>query len=567
MKSPLFPLDGVGGSRSRLVPLLWRLSSAATLAGTLTATCPAQAQVQTQGYFFDWALRDAASAAQPRYTPIPLPGHDYSANHIYYKNLFASQIAAGKPTGFLLHESEAPVKSWPNLTASPTEDTVLGWAPACNFVFADFEHADNNLDNMTTMVNKVRASTNAQVNTAYVGNYASMPGASDLAMPYLWQTDQSVRANNYANSHVNVAMPNCYPYAYFLIHTTTVWPAGQRCPNQRAALSWAPLERFSLAKRNLPAGHMLIPFVMVYMPWDGYHSVIPPKEDHLALIKHYRLRGADGIYRQITTDKTGTFTDAGYSGEYFVPRDSWLYSYSELDHANDIVASWDELNDMFGTPVRTLLNLDTDKTTGVLWSGVRSANTVKILVSNLSGTGAKTVDLSSVQFNGVPATSPSVADGTHQMLTYTISNLVQNGSFDTDATGWYFTAATRSATGGTGDSGCLKLQNGQYAAVGMQPLRVEPNARISVSFNARGDSSPYLRLGFYTLNSSQQIISFFTPGDWTNLSATFAPYSGNFTVPNDPNIRYVKPILYNWNSPTDPTDVICLDDFTVKFTP
>lgn len=573
MKRLLFKSSDEGKVQQRSTCLLL-LNVAVVVAVIVTiimSAQPAHAQLQPD-YFFDWAVRDAVNPATPRYTPIPLPGHDWPANHIYYQNLFASQIAAGKPTGFLLHQSEGPYYAYPSGTASPTLDTVLGWVTSDNFVFADFENSTTDEANMTTMVNKVRASTNPLVKNAYVGNYAYVPGATDLTMPWPSQTDQTARSNRYTNSGVNIAMPNCYSYAYFITHaSSSVW--AQYCPNQRDALFWAPLERLSAAKRNLPTFHMLIPWVNVFQPWNGYYvppSSLPTKEDAMALIKHYRMRGADGIYKLNVTDPGWTYTTpVEHAGEPAVPSTSWLYNYNSTQYANDIVASWDELNSMFGTPVRTLLNLQTNKTGGVEWSGVRSVNTVKVLVSNLSGTGSKTADLSSVNLNGVPATSPSVADGQHQMFTYTISNMLKNGNFNTGASDWYFVSQPGngySATGGAGNSGCAVLQNAFWSGWNTQLLRVEPNAKMTVSLNVRGTNSPTVGVAFYTYDSAGNNISFFRAGTW-GATTSFASHSVDFTVPNNSSIRYIRPTLYNWSYNTNPTGVLWVDDVVVKFAP
>ena len=63
----------------------------------------------------------------------------------------------------------------------------------------------------------------------------------------------------YLTSGLNIAMPSCYPYEYYSQHTTPGQYGGS-APTLRSALFWAPLERFSVAKRALPEGHMLMPW-------------------------------------------------------------------------------------------------------------------------------------------------------------------------------------------------------------------------------------------------------------------------------------------------------------------
>ena len=122
---------------------------------------------------------------------------------------------------------------------------------------------------------------------------------------------------------MNVAMPNAYIYSSYitLADSTSVWgsadwwnPAWDSsyltpnqqaaiggsylCPNQRAAMFYGPLELVSLAARSLPAGDQLIPYVSDFLPNGGtvLAGQYPTEADYEALVMHFRLRGAAGIY-------------------------------------------------------------------------------------------------------------------------------------------------------------------------------------------------------------------------------------------------------------------------------
>jgi hypothetical protein len=286
------------------------------------------------------------------------------------------------------------------------------------------------------------------------------------------------------------------------------------------------------------------------------------------------MRGADGVYNYKDADGRGdtwpTGTDSGMSGTPVIPSTSWLYSYTNDMWRADIVDKWNDLDSMYGTPIRTILNLGTTKTTGVEWSGVRSVNTVKVLVSNLSSSSA-TVDLTPTEYanansNGLPANTASVAAGAHTMFTYTIANLLGNGQFNTDSVGWYLrTGTTRETSGGISNTACLKMQNNSIGAYGTQNVRTEPGAKMSIKVSAKGSSSPFMKLGYYYYDAAGNNLGYQHTGDHNGITSSWTDYSNTFNVVNNSNVRYIRPVIHNYNSPTDSTDILYIDSVYVKF--
>src|SRR5687767_11274571 len=104
-----------------------------------------------------------------RYTTAPWvgDGSSSSAGDQIYKDVFADQIADGKPTGMMIREGQAPVTG----TSEPTAlATVIGWVQTLNlrldYVIADLENSDPDYHepDMTSMVTQVRASSDPDVN-------------------------------------------------------------------------------------------------------------------------------------------------------------------------------------------------------------------------------------------------------------------------------------------------------------------------------------------------------------------------------------------------------------------
>jgi hypothetical protein len=234
------------------------------------------------------------------------------------------------------------------------------------------------------------------------GNYNYFAGEYDGSLPYESQADRTSDYYGgdlneiYLTSGLDVAMPSCYPYEYHERHTLPGQYGGSS-PNKRSALFWAPLERLSVAKRNLPAGHMLMPWVAPFIAWDGYEAPPPPMADVSRLTWHFRLRGADAFYSY----SPGADDHPDFTGE----------SYRQY-----VLSVWQRLDGDFAGPDEVeVLNLETNKTGGVEWSGIRNGDRVVILASNLGAQDPAVIEMPDIE--GVPATI-SVPLNEHVLLRF-----------------------------------------------------------------------------------------------------------------------------------------------------
>jgi len=379
----------------------------ALLAGMLL-TClmqPALAIVQGP-YIFDWGIRDGFLTGREEYTPVPHPGHDWPASHSVYTSLYGQLDAMGRPLALMLQPDTNPYDGSVDPNAL---STVMGYVPRLDFAFADFEETDPSHQNAQTqaMINQVRAHANPNINQAFIGNYNDYPGAVDKSAVWPAQVNRPDANSFYLNSGLNVAMPGIYPYEYYITHTwTNTWGYFNVSPNARSALFWAPLEKYSVAKRNLPAGHLLIPWTARFIDIkdsEGYFAPTPPREDVIAMMQHIRLRGADGYFRLVSIDSNDP---------------NAVFDPIENDEDRmDMLNAWHSLDSIFtGGPV-TILNLNTNKTLGLEWSGVQVGDQVAILISNLSSSSRR-IALPSIQ--GLPTYSDYVAPGSHMLKVYMV---------------------------------------------------------------------------------------------------------------------------------------------------
>jgi hypothetical protein len=365
--------------------------------------------------FADWGLQllewiDGLSCPQQppydgdpctSYTYIPHPGgqHGWPATHIRTTCTYDRLIAAGAPTAVMIRNRNCPFPydDGGHATSPDTIDEVLAYVPDIDFVFMDLEgnSVTGVFPNVLEVVSRARA-----VNPAvHIGNYSYFPGEYDGSRPYENQAD---RTNDfwgadlneqYLTSGMDVAMPSCYPYEYYVRHTLSGHYSGTS-PNVRAALFWAPLERLSVAGRDLPDGHLLIPWVSAFIPWDGYEAPEPPLEDITALMQHFRLRGADAFYAYSPGPHPG-LTQEQYLA---LARGAWLALDARFPAGSE----------------PEVLNLETDKPTGIEWSGMRTVEQLVILVSNLTD-AASLVGLPALE--GLPEAVP-VDAFTHELLVF-----------------------------------------------------------------------------------------------------------------------------------------------------
>lgn len=363
-------------------------------------------------YIFDWSIRDKLLPGFSDYTPIPDPGHDGSANSSVDHSLYSQLYASERPLGLMLQLDTNPINGSKDPNALKI---VMSYVPRLDFVWADFEDSSRNAE-MQKVIDQVRSNPNPDINKAYIGNYNDYPGATDYSYPYPSEANRNADSDFFLTSGENIADPSCYPYAYYTTHTqSSIWKSNV-APNPRAALFWAPLERFSVAKRNLPSGDLLIPWVARFIYWKGYSAPVPPREDVVAMIQHMRLRGADGYFRL----ESGVSNDANFKPD----------PTEESQDRQDMLDGWHSLDSIFDNPGTVhILNLSTDKTSGVQWSGVQVGDKVAILVSNLSDTTQR-VALPTIP--GLPAYSDWVPSNTHDLKFYEVPESGTSGTTTTD---------------------------------------------------------------------------------------------------------------------------------------
>ncbi len=367
----------------------------------------------------DWTVFDYADTVAD-ITPAPHFGNCTLCRSDFLAT-YAQAESQGLPVAVMLRDVTAPVNG--SKTPGALNDLMTpanGGVNRLDYVFSDYESSTDDQDVLDT-VSLVRNNPNPAYNQARIGNYGDYPVTNDPTFPFSNQHNRSGDAAFYLSSGLDVAQPFIYPYEYFSNHFNRPDQFGTyRSPNKRSALFWAPLERLSLTKKVLPEGHLLVPWIAGFISWDNYSADPPEKVDLEALVQHIRLRGSDGY----ASFRSKFYTDAD-NGSF----GSWIDSYTDEDYRVDSRIAWDSLDDIFAVPGdTTILNLETDKTVGVEWSGIQRGDQVEILISNLSSSSV-VLDLPDIA--GLPDFAPQVAAGTHQRFRYT-ATIALPGDFDLD---------------------------------------------------------------------------------------------------------------------------------------
>jgi hypothetical protein len=338
----------------------------------------------------------------------------------WYARCFTEKIAqSGAPVAMLIRPRNAPFPYGSDgAETSPGEvRAMLDAVPRLDYLLMDLEPVNGGTDrdivrNVEEIVRLVRSHPNPRVSGAFIGNYNDWPGPSDegrirpdkrdrLRVGGRWDRDRFYREN------FNVAMPIAYPYQTFSRHSDAQIQKGPVTPNDRAAIFWAPIARVSVAARNLPDGHLLIPWVSNFVDHEpggqAYHAPPPPREDLEAIIRHIRLRGAHSFMVWTSDDGRTDHPTIDYT------------QYKQL-----AMNAWKTLDPAFpegGSPL--FLNFEDDKSTGLVWSGVVSEGTAWILVSNL---GPRAGSVALPPLPGVPERSPEVPTGQHRLFRWTIGS-------------------------------------------------------------------------------------------------------------------------------------------------
>lgn len=359
------------------------------------------------------------------FVPMPQPGAQHGLGFDGWMSWAVNEkmqqvVDSGAPVGFLLRNRNVPFPY--HTEGKPVDPNALNAAlnslERLDYVFMDLEFDPAMVErNVNEVVRIVREHPNPRINQAYIGNYEDYPGIADNAQPWGHRRDRSRvqgswdRDKMYTNTGMNVAMPAAYPYESYSVHADS---RHQRLkgstPNLRSAMVWAPIERVSEAKRNLPEGHLLVPWVTNFVKYSQpdpnrmYFGPPPPVEDLAAIISHIRLRGANGFV-----------VWTGNSGQTHHPSVDYT-EYRQL--TLDTWRLFDKLLPV-GTPASPM-NLVDAKTSGIIWSGMITAERAVVLVSNLSGNGAAT-QVKLPPNIGLPEQTESVEDGAHRLFVYELS--------------------------------------------------------------------------------------------------------------------------------------------------
>lgn len=411
------------------------LSTQAFLRASVAALGLARPAPSWPSPIFHWGVHDGWDYSLSRIVirtdgifNCPFPGTEWGADwwgfyqQVTPKGLYPQMVDAGYPVALMLTSTSGPLAGANSNALHVVMTNLSQRALPLDYVFSDIE-TTGNYGETCEIVDQVRGFGNAAITNARIGCYPYYPGAADDSMCHPWSVDRSQESQRYFESGVDCAMPDCYPYAAISEHTNPSLWGPDVCPNDRAALLWAPLERLSLTIRNLPTNHQTIAWISGFMTMDGYATNAPTVSDNQASVIHYRLRGADGLYMlQYAVDEEGQVPD-GYYGATTYP--------TEEAYATDMLAQWTSLDSFFaGSGTTTFLNLKTSKTTGLNWSGAIRGQTAKVLVSNMGSAGTAAQRVHYPTGYGLPPYSDYVQSGQHWAFTYNLAPTASNGSLN-----------------------------------------------------------------------------------------------------------------------------------------
>lgn len=326
-----------------------------------------------------------------------------------------------------------------------------------NYAFLDFERSADIFGNVQAVVNQIKNFSDPKINGARVGQYNYYPGSYNYYNDFptrniMDRTSNAPYGNGgnakFFNSGVAVSLPALYPLSSDKVHTSNMWSAGEWIdpatgvsstfslisPNERSALFWSSLEKISSIKRALNSqsvSYELIPYISSLQWQTGYELAVgqdPTREDYIASLKHYRMRGIDGFITfnaGITVDSNGESHGLDYT----------IYR-------NDMLNTWHGMDSFFNLPSTTkILNTSTNCTEGVEWSAVEKGNRVLGIVSNLSSGSPKEINWSRPVVSSVPSSqpiisalalpmkSPAVSSNSHLNLQY-LTSYMENESYE-----------------------------------------------------------------------------------------------------------------------------------------
>ena len=280
----------------------------------------------------------------------------------------------GEPIGIMMRQYNSPFPYGDDVDRRGQPDSLqlaLDNIAQLDYVFMDLEGDVEMIEkNVREIHRMIREHPDPRINQARLGNYGNSANSRDEGMIWPDRRDLLTRWEEEGYNPVSmyldcldVSMPSTYPYETASVHCIDWIQNGIVAPNPRAAIFWQGLERLSAAKRHLPEGHMLIPWVGEYIYHSGaenlYHAPKPSETDNKALMMHFRMRGADCFY-------------------------CFAQSF-QRDYMDLAMEAWHSLDALFRLPIeKEIMNVETDKESGVQWSGVKVAGIEILLVSNLS---------------------------------------------------------------------------------------------------------------------------------------------------------------------------------------
>lgn len=362
------------------------------------------------------------------------PGYEPGSWMADYALCVAERMhSIGAPIALMIRERNCPFPYGNPGNIDPLAlETALDQLPKLDYLLMDLEPWGENGEemvrrNIEEIYRLVREHPNPLISNAAIGNYNDWPGMTDEASIWPSKRDRTADTSHQSDAtdrdifyktFLNVAMPVAYPYESYSRHSDAAIQGANVTPNDRAAIFWAPLERASVAARNLPDGNLLIPWISNYVEYAGsptfYHAPAPSESDIRALVQHLRLRGAHS-YMIWTSDKANTSHPT---------IDYQTFREMSLD-------AWTELDDFFNSSENhEFLNLETDKKSGLQWSGVRAGSEIRILVSNMHHSRAMAAPLPPT--DGLPSHTPLVGPGEHAVFTYSLDPAVRDFEGDGD---------------------------------------------------------------------------------------------------------------------------------------
>ena len=506
---------------------------------------------------------------------VPMPRNIETWNYMNDNNLLTSLMLPheSRPRNLVNPGLFRETLTWLSTEDAPKIDLLLTVVEETGMGGIGQTHQE-----IDEIIEIVRQNPNPAINQMRIGAYVNFPGNIDISQRWPHLENRTLESDFYLNSGLSVANPSCYPYMTLSSHTSGVFliPLGggkfedRRSPSKRSALFWAPIEKVTVAKKSLPEGHLLIPYVSGYVVHpnvSAYGAPVPARSDIITAIKHMRLRGADGYRRTFKfLDAPDVHTEfdlhKGSTNHWWYSHNSWIKQYSDTQYSNDLADAWASLDPYFGNEKFSRINSEPDpgnryseKTSGFIYSGIRYVNSVLFLASNTGRTQNFSVEYND-RFNlnvvtpPVPATGPGngIADHpdadlleipSHATFRYKIQNLIRNGDFEQGSAGWNFSNAHLNFGQEGNQIVNLGLSNSSISTSQTNCADIEPGANMKIQIDALG-SDALLDCRFkYEIGDGN--FGYFDVDNWGEMATreqavsnpSLRTFVGRFQVPQD----------------------------------